>query len=199
MTNTKQTSADISVFPNGKELITPQITGYVNRYQTFLRKTAESIVGLATTVLEAEESLNKVDFKIFCSQVGLDTNSPTFSKLKKIGENAARFNPYLDRLPSSWTTIYKLAKMTVNDFQQVTEELTPFMTANEIDRLTGSTSKPKGASNTDIFIDLSALDLNTKAKCYEDLCELSKRYGFKPRERNAFADELASLKTSKAA
>jgi hypothetical protein len=199
MTNENNSPVVPASFPNGTEVVTPQITGYINRYQTFLRKTAESIVGLATTVLEAEESLNKVDFKIFCSQVGLDTNGTTFSKLKKIGENVARFNPYLDRLPSSWTTIYKLAKMSTNDFEQVTNDLTPFITASEIDRLTGSGGNTKERTNTDISIDLSGLELELKAKCYEELCELSKRYGFKPRERNAFADELASLKTAQAA
>ena len=199
MTNENTNSVISASFPNGTEVVTPQITGYINRYQTFLRKTAESIVGLATTVLEAEESLNKVDFKIFCSQVGLDTNGTTFSKLKKIGESAARFNPYLDRLPSSWTTIYKLAKMSTNDFEQVSSNLTPFMTAGKIDELVGSVSKPKVSSNTDIYIDLSSLDLSQKADCYEAICELSKQFCFKPRERKAFADELASLKTAQAA
>ena len=92
MENTKTTATVVTpVFQNGKAtVIAPQVTVYVERYQMFARKTAESIIGLATTLLEAEQELNGVDFALFCDEVGLKKGDTTYSKLRKIGAAAAR-------------------------------------------------------------------------------------------------------------
>jgi hypothetical protein len=158
MTNSFNNEATIPAIPNGNEIVTPAIQCYVNRYNTFLKKTAESILGLAQTIIEAENDLNGVDFEILCRQIGLERNGPTHSKLKTIGQQLSRFQPFTERLPNSWTTLYKLAKLSPDNFERVSADLTPFISARAIDDIVNVKSPERETSNTDIFIDVSALD-----------------------------------------
>ena len=58
---------------------------------------------------------------IFCQEVGIEHNGPTFRKLRKIGQQSARFLPVIDRVPNSWTTVYELAKLDHDQFTSIVE------------------------------------------------------------------------------
>ena len=119
--------------PNGTEPLSAEVAHYVDRYRGFARQTADGIIGLAMTLVEAEEKLSTAEFKIFCELVGIPKGGPIYKKFTKIGEAATRFEPYMEKLPSNWTTVYKLAALPPDKFDRVAQSLTPFITAREID------------------------------------------------------------------
>ena len=186
-------------FPNGNAVITPQILSFVDRYQTFLRKTAEAILGLAETLVEAEKDLNAVDFLIFCENVGLEKGSPTHSKLKQIGTVSARFRPFVDRLPNTWTTIYKLSKLEPDQFARVAESLTPFSTSKEIDEQLGGAREARAPQVFDFKIALGLLDADSKAEVYESLLAMKKQFKFEMSEASSVLEVLKTHKLAKAA
>ena len=199
MTNSNTIAIATQTFPNGNSDIKPEILTFIDRYHTFLRKTAESILGLAETLVQAEAELNAVDFLIFCDNVGIVNPSPTYSKLKLIGENSDRFRPFLDRLPNTWTTIYKLAKLEANQFARISDCLSPFITSKEIDEQMG-VSRSSGAAQTyDFKIALGFLDVESKAEIYEALLALKSRFKFALSEDRKVLDELKNIKLAKAA
>jgi len=71
MINSNPIAIATQTFPNGNSDIKPEILTFIDRYHTFLRKTAESILGLAETLVQAEADLNGVDFLIFCDNVDI--------------------------------------------------------------------------------------------------------------------------------
>ena len=119
--------------PNGTESLSAEVARYVDRYRGFARQTADGIIGLAMTLVEAEEKLSTAEFKIFCELVGIPKGGPIYKKFTKIGEAATRFKPYMEKLPANWTTLYKLASLPPDKFDHVAQSLTPFITAREID------------------------------------------------------------------
>ena len=188
--------SEIAIRQNGNALVTPQIEEYVNRYKTFLRKTAEAVLGLAETLAEAKVKLNGVDFHCFCNEVGTPEGSPTYTKLLKIADNAARFQPFIDRLPNTWTTIYKLAKLPSEQFERVSADLTPFITAREIDELVGEEKEPRNVEHYDIKLSFEDMLPEQKATIYQELDRLKAEYSFKVQETRDFKEEMMSYKTA---
>lgn len=184
---------------SSEPLITPQVVHYVEKYRTFVRKTAESVIALATTLVEAEQVLNGVDFSIFCDEVGIKKGDATYSKLKKIGENATRFRPHLERLPNAWTTLYQLAKMEPDRFAQVAPTLTPFSTADDISRSAGANEKNKSKDTIDLTISFKTMGSDAKKDVYAAILEMQKRYAFSIKEGHTFISEMKKLKQRKAA
>ena len=199
MTNSNTVAIAVQTFPNGNSDIKAEILSFVDRYQTFLRKTAEAILGLAETLVQAETELNGVDFLIFCENVGLVKGSPTYSKLKQIGERSDRFRPFIDRLPNSWTTIYKLSKLQPDQFARVSASLTPFITSKEIDEQVGINRTASFSQTYDFKIALGFLDGDSKAEVYEALLALKARFKFSLSEDRKVLDELKTIKLAKAA
>jgi hypothetical protein len=183
---------------NGTALVTPIVALFVDRYRGFLRTTAESILGLARTLIDAEANLDDVELSIFLDQVGVHQDSSTYRKLKSIGENVPRLNPFVERLPNTWTTIYKLSRMEVNDFARVSENLTPFITAKQIDELIGVNRKKNGQS-TDLSLDVSGLNTSQKSELYNELKKLRESFMFKMAAAPSLVKELKALEQSKAA
>lgn len=101
--------------------LSPAVEQYVERYRNHAKRTVESILKLGETVVEAEQQLSRLDIMIFCQEVGIDYNGPTFRKLRKIGQQAERFQPVIDRVPNSWTTVYELAKLDSDKFTSIVE------------------------------------------------------------------------------
>ncbi len=190
-------STVVETFPNGNLEIKPEIQNFINRYQSSLRKTAESILGLSETLVQAERKLNAVDFLIFCQKVGLEKGSPTYSKLKKIGEKSERFRPFVDRLPNTWTTIYKLSKLEPDQFSRVSASLTPFITSTEIDEQIGI--NPNVKTVYDFKISAESLDGESKAKFYDSLLSLKEQFNFTLTEGSKILKELKTVKLAKAA
>ena len=185
-------------FPNGKDVASPQVLSYVTQYQGFLRKTAEAILGLATTLNNAESDLDELGFALFLDEIGLSRNSSTFSKLKKIGEMANRFTPFLDKLPNTWTTIYKLSKLEGPVFDRISSELNPFITVKEIDALVGG-EQTSNSPPVDFSFAANNLASDQKLNLYNEIRNLQKTYGFELKTNQTFVDEIKVVKLSQAA
>jgi hypothetical protein len=111
-----------------------RITHYVERYRTFARNTAQNIIGLGQTVAEASDTLTGTELNVFCEQVGIEPNGSTFRKLRKIGAQAERLSAHMESLPNNWTTVYALAHMDKDQFNQIVESstLSPTVSMKEI-------------------------------------------------------------------
>jgi hypothetical protein len=191
------------VVPNGTTVLSPDVVEYVERCRSFARQTAEAIINLAKTLVEAEQRLDGEDFKVFCDEVYIPKGGPVYKKLKKIGETASRFAPYIEQLPNTWTTIYKLAAIEAEQFDDVAPGLTPFTTAREIDEMTGtkgSRSTAKVVKLHDLTISLDGLDPQMKRTVYEAICELKEKYHFSMTAAKALeGDTLCVEKQAQAA
>lgn len=200
MTNINTAPIATQTFPNrNTNIVKPEILAFVDRYQSFLRKTAESILGLADTLVQAEAELNAVDFSIFCDNVGLTKGSPTYSKLKAIGQKSDRFRPFIGCLPNTWTTIYKLSKLEAEQFARISGALTPFITSKEIDEKIGGDKTVRTPQTYDFKIALGIIDAKSKAEIYESLLELKNRFNFILSEAPAVVEELKTIKLAKVA
>ena len=186
----KKMSADVTVVPNGTQIISSHVTDYVDRYRSIAKRTAESIIMLARTLVEAKDALETADFEQFCNEVGLDQNGSTFRKLQKIGEEATRFEPVLDKLPNTWTTIYSLAKLEAADFHKIVDDgvLTPFMTASEV---SGHIKTRKEQEVRKTFT-ISVASLSTKEikALHDELQSLQYTYGFDMKVSASLADKF---------
>jgi hypothetical protein len=180
-------------------IITPRVVSYVNEYRNFARKTAESIIGLATTLVDAEQNLNGVDFSIFCDEVGIKKGDATYSKLRKIGMNASRFQPHLDNLPNSWTTLYELAKLETSKFDSIASDLNPFTTAKDVSEAAGSKKQQGKKDVIDLTICFGKLGSSTKKEVYDTILEMKKKFNFSLKEGQLFINEMKTVKTRKVA
>ncbi len=200
MENTKSSNPVVATsFQNGNAIITPQVSQYIRRYEMFVRKTAESIIGLATTLVDAEQNLNGVDFACFCDEVGLEKGSSNYSKLRKIGLNASRFTPYLESLPNTWTTLYELAKIEPTKFEQIASDLTPFMTAKEVTAAVGGMKNEKEKQVIDLSISFGNIGSANKKEVYDAINELKKQFKFNVKEGQLFIDEMKTVNKKKVA
>ena len=137
-TNNTTSMVELNVL-NGTEIDLSTYVNLVQRYRHFAKEFAANIVKLAETLVIAKHNLAPVHFDKFCDEVGLHKDGSTYRKLMKIGENASRFEPFYDRLPNAWTTVYKLASIKQNEFDRVTksEQFSPFMTAKDVTEVLG--------------------------------------------------------------
>ena len=200
----KAIEAAITTVPNGTDIITPEVANYVDRYRHFAKQSAESIINLALTLVEAEDKLKKSEFATFCDQVGIDRNGSTYRKLKSIAINSARFAPVMDRLPNTWTTIYKLANLEPDKFDALVTNgvISPFMTMSDISKqVEGEKPKKSVNDNRDPDFAISMDNLNTEVKCkvYELIKELCSDFSIKLVTAEHLEREISDFNRKKAA
>ena len=130
-----------------------QVMHYVSLYRTFARNTAENIIRLGQTVMDASIKLTGSQLDQFLVHVGIDKNGSTYRKLRIIGEQADRFLNVLDHLPNNWTTVYALAKMDRSDFDRLVEvkALSPMSTMGMIK----SSLEPKKEKSNQLVLSIS--------------------------------------------
>ena len=168
------------------------IEKFVEQYLTFNKSSAQSILRVSETMVQAEEALGD-GFDAFCNRVGIVKGSPTYSKHKTIGENAVRLEPYLDQMPGAWTTIYKLAKLPPDQFLMIARDLTPALTAADIDSLL---SKPTAVPSEGHFrLGLIVPDMSNERlqELYERLQEIENAYGCEIRLGRDLSKRLNAL------
>ena len=177
-TNNTTSMVELNVL-NGTEIDSSTYVNLVQRYRHFAKESAANIVKLAETLVIAKQNLAPVHFDKFCDEVGLHKDGSTYRKLMKIGENASRFEPFYDRLPNAWTTVYKLASIKQNEFDRVakSEQFSPFMTAKDVTEVLGKTPVKK-ASAAAITIDLHNLKSADQLDVVVELNKLCERYKF---------------------
>ena len=178
-TNNTTSMVELNVL-NGTEINSSTYVNLVQRYRHFAKESAANIVKLAETLVIAKQNLAPVHFDEFCDEVGLHKDGSTYRKLMIIGENASRFEPFYDRLPNAWTTVYKLASIKQNEFDRVTksEQFSPFMTAKDVTEVLGKTPVNKKVSAAAITIDLHSLGATDQLAVYGELNKLCERYKF---------------------
>jgi hypothetical protein len=198
MVESTSSNVEVTTVPNGTTVLSAETVKYIDKYRSFARQTAESIINLGLTLIEAESKLNPVDFKIFCDEISVPKNGSVYKKLRVIGGSAARLLVYADRLPNTWTTIYQIANINADLFEHVVESLSPFITAKELNALIGKEEKSKNKSSgdgaADFEISLGHLDIETKASIFEKIYQMKNLYNFSVKSARQLEDDIANLK-----
>jgi len=119
-------------------------TKLMSEFRAVWKDSAETFIKRAEILKKAKAELgeNELDytFEGFCEELGMKPRASskgqlvehsTVKKMLKIGKEASRFYPVLDQLPDNWTTLYELAKLDEDTFNQVIEDerFNPKMTA----------------------------------------------------------------------
>lgn len=174
------------------EVLTPIVQRYVSDYMLHYSTCADAILCLAETCHEAKEKLTKPEFKQFVKEVRLDSSKATLSKYLKIGSASARFRKIEDRLPSTWTVLYNLACLDLNDFNKVMPIISSDMTAKNIREVLGTTNNSISLVVPDMTIDLSNKVTPRKREIYYELQALAIKYKFSIKLSKTFQDEILS-------
>lgn len=103
------------------QIISKAVIQYVDAFKINAKKTAEGVLEMARVVYEAKK-LGKGDFEAFCEQIGYPTNSSTIRKLHSIGEKYEFLLARSKSLPTSWTTLYQVSRMTAEMIDQKINE-----------------------------------------------------------------------------
>lgn len=177
------------------EVIDAKVGAYVERFSKSMKQTAESILEVGNIIYEACQNLGPVPLEQFCKEIRVSSNDLMFKKLKKIGENHARLEANVTKLPNNWTTIYKLAVITAEQFAKVVdaEVLTPCVTAREINEYLGTTkSRPADATSkaNSITISVSSGNVANAALLVAKIEELKQKFNFELDVAKELNDEI---------
>jgi hypothetical protein len=102
--------------------ISKQVNDYADQFKGYALKTAESIIMMAKVVYEAKNALKKDEFEVFCTQVGYKSDSSTIRKLNSIGQKYEFLLSRSKSLPSNWTTMYQVSRLTTDLIDQKINE-----------------------------------------------------------------------------
>jgi hypothetical protein len=132
-------------------IINKNVIEYADKFNGYAVKTAEAIIQMAKVVNDAKNSLGAIDYEEFCNQVGYKSDSSTIRKLKSIGEKYETLLSRSKSLPSNWTTIYQISRLTSELIDQKINEgvITPAMDGKNLTvRLGLSNPKPDVPNGT---------------------------------------------------
>lgn len=96
---------------------TPRLLELVESFKKFARKTAEGVLEMASTVFTASKLERESEYVRFCELIGLQHNGSTIKKLRMIGEKYEFLLANVEKLPSSWTTLYEISKLTAEEIE----------------------------------------------------------------------------------
>lgn len=102
-------------------IISKQVTEYANQFKVQAKKTAEGVLEMARVVFDAKQ-LGTADFEVFCSEVGYKSDSSTIRKLASIGKQYLVLSSRSKSLPTSWTTLYQVSRLTAEMIDQKISE-----------------------------------------------------------------------------
>jgi hypothetical protein len=110
---------------------------FFSQYSLFAIKTAQSTVEMCRVVFEAKEELSRDEFSNFCTDIGHKGEDSTIRKYLAIGAAYERLIQYADKLPNSWTSIYKITQIDSTTFSALvsTDNTFATMRAKDIDLL----------------------------------------------------------------
>ena len=95
-----------------------KVKNYIHRFVVAYKKSAENVIELATVIGESYANLDEESFKSFCKEIGYTTRSSYISKMKTIYTNLDRFQELEHAVPGNYTTIYDLARMPIDEFNE---------------------------------------------------------------------------------
>lgn len=93
-----------------------KINDFVAQFNTLYAKTAESLIEMARIAYEAKQCGKSV-YAIFCERVMMKGDA-TMSKLVAIGKKYQSFKSHQEHLPSNWTTLYNLTRLSEEAFNE---------------------------------------------------------------------------------
>ena len=99
----------------------PLITEYAERIGIRLSRAAGTLIEIGREFAEAKQRLDEPSFGELCKCLGY-SNRAAVTKWVKIGEQYERYAPHAHVLPSSWTTLYELSKLTDDEFTRCVME-----------------------------------------------------------------------------
>lgn len=99
----------------------PLITEYAERIRCQLSCAASTLIETGRQFAEAKQKLDEPSFRELCKRLGY-SNRAAVTKWVKIGEQYERYTPHAHVLPSSWTTLYELSKLTDEEFTRCVTE-----------------------------------------------------------------------------
>ena len=136
---------------------------FVRRFNAAWKRGAEAILDVTTTLVEAEDQLSEKRLDQFYSEIGMDRKGSTCKKLRKIGEVRSRFKDVEDRLPNNWTTIYELARLEADRFDELVGRgiLCPGMTRKDIHGLAPPEGDPPERDRK-VTIDINKIGLGRR-------------------------------------
>ncbi len=102
-------------------VISKKVTDYAEQFKVQAKKTAEGILEMARVVFDAKQ-LGSDDFEAFCAQVGYKSDSSTIRKLASIGKQYLVLSSRSKSLPTSWTTLYQVSRLTAEMIDQKISE-----------------------------------------------------------------------------
>jgi len=128
--NENHKNFNVTVFLTDKEQ-------FVQDFHGFAKKTAQSTLEMCKVVYDAKHTLTNDNFDSFCREIGQKSSDSTIRKYLAIGEKYDDFINYADRLPNSWTSIYKITQIDSTTFSALvsTDNTFATMRAKDIDLL----------------------------------------------------------------
>ena len=154
-----------------------RVTHFITQYKQFAAKSAENVLELAKVMHEAKITLNKQEFSDFCQGIGMDRGASTHKKLKVIAKNFDMLKKHESKLPSNWTTLYKLASLSEDQFQSMVEGnmLKPNVTGVAINRALSIAPKIKKPAAGQHQVTFKGINSFNGEKFYKALNELAVR------------------------
>ncbi len=127
------------------------VNEYVDQFNQFANKTAQAIIGMGRVVHRAKSSLGK-DFDVFCTAIRFKRESSAIRKLDQIGKMADFLDKHANRLPNTWTTVYRLTQLGRELLEEAIagDVVSPSMSGLEAGRLVHKMlgTQPRSKNNT---------------------------------------------------
>ena len=125
-----------------------EIDIYVHRLKTALGHTLSRIFETAAIVAEAKEKLDHSGFRDLAKKVGMSHG--TLSKYVTIHSRRDRFDGREESLPSSFTVIYVLSKLSDGQYETIaaSEKLRPELTEKEVNKFVAQQAAANNVSRS---------------------------------------------------
>jgi len=158
------------------------LDSFIERYFLQTKSTLESLLNVCETLRELDDSvknleLNESDLDYFCHKVGLNKSGSTYRKYVCIGKRVELLRLYIERIPSSISTVYEICTLDSDKFEELVrlEMITQRTTLHELKELTGKVSLKKKSSNSvDDFVNIQFDFDSLSKKSKTDLIKLFK-------------------------
>lgn len=182
MTKTRKTTNEmpnnVPSVPNGTVFgVNEPLAPLIEQYRQFAKAGAVGIIDQCRTLVYAKNELSPNNFKRFCEAIKVIEKSSTFKKLCAIGEAADRFHAVIDRVPNTWTTLYQLATLAVEEFDRLVTSrvLHASMTADE---LNAAVKKDKEHQlKYMLVVDLTSLKDGERLEAFNKMNETALMFG----------------------
>jgi len=134
-------------------VIKNSIQDFTNRFQLYADKCAENILEMCKIVYDASIKLKKKEFAEFIKAIGMTKQKGTISKFKMIGQRYDELSLHKAQLPSTWTTLYNIARCNENQINEGISngKIHPMMKASAVKEIAPELYKSRPATKKEII------------------------------------------------